>query len=356
MWREAIVAFVVAGIGAPAVATVLWRIKLFDRPNHRSSHRTPTPRGGGLALVAGALAGAMVSTQLVGPPRTALILVTIGLGGLGLAEDLYGVATFTRLVAQLAMGLIVLPSLAYSMGGSGLWKIVFAAGVVAWLAAYVNAFNFMDGINGISAAQAFFAGTTWWVLGELQQVPEIAVIGAIAAAVALAFVPVNFPHAAVFLGDVGSYFLGGWLAVGVVLGLRADLAPIAVLAPIALYLADTSVTIVRRWRAGEAVFEAHRTHAYQRLVVAGWSHTRAVLVVSNAIVACAAIGLLTADSSGWVQAAGAVAIIAIVSGYVLLPEVVARSRVIDVTQPVPEITIDVTGADANTTTPTLEAH
>ncbi|MGE0878009.1 MAG: glycosyl transferase [Acidimicrobiia bacterium] len=284
----------------------------------------PTPRGGGLALVIGALAATVTSSHLVGPPRTALVLVTLGLGGLGFTEDLYGVPAKTRLLAQLGMGVVVLPSLAYSMGGSNLWQIVFAAGAVAWIAAYVNAFNFMDGINGISAAQAFFAGVAWWLIGERAGVGELAAIGAVAAGVALAFLPVNFPKAAVFLGDVGSYFLGGWLAVGVVLGIRAGVAPVGVLSPMALYLADTSVTIVQRYRRGEAILEAHRSHAYQRLVALGWSHMHAVLVVSAGIVTCAAAGYWALDGGRGRHMMATAIIMAVVAVYLCLPADVAR--------------------------------
>ena len=93
-----------------------------------------------------------------------------------------------------------------------------------------------------------------------------------------------------FLGDSGSYFLGGWLAVLVVVGLRADLPAEAVVAPLVIYLADTGTTLIRRIRQGERWWEPHRSHAYQRLVIAGWSHRRTTVLVTVAGLACAALG------------------------------------------------------------------
>ena len=122
--------------------------------------------------------------------------------------------------------------------------------VVVFIVGYVNAFNFMDGINGISAAQTIVAGVFWWALGSGEQLDGLSTGSAIVVGATLAFVPFNFPKARVFLGDVGSYFLGAWLAVLAVMALRADVTPEAVLAPLGIYLADTGATIARRVRRG----------------------------------------------------------------------------------------------------------
>src|SRR5690606_15026464 len=87
--------------------------------------------------------------------------------------------------------------------------VALAGAAAVWIVAYVNAFNFMDGINGISVAQAAVAGTAWALVGWWQDLPLVTAAGSIVAAAAVAFAPFNFPRARVFLGDAGSYFLGG---------------------------------------------------------------------------------------------------------------------------------------------------
>src|SRR5207244_9022591 len=103
-----------------------------------------------------------------------------------------------------------LPWLLTGMTSSLLWRLVFGLGVLIWVVAYTNAFNFMDGINGISAAQVIVAGGYFGIVGTQRHVPLLAAGGFVAAGAAAAFLPFNFPKATVFLGDVGSYFLGAW--------------------------------------------------------------------------------------------------------------------------------------------------
>jgi UDP-GlcNAc:undecaprenyl-phosphate/decaprenyl-phosphate GlcNAc-1-phosphate transferase len=286
---RALVAFGLTLTLCPVVITGLRRRGVLDTPNARSSHDTPTPRGGGLAVAAGALVAVSLSPASAAW-RTPLILASVGFGLLGLTDDLRPVAPFMRLGAQVAIAAASLPLLLRDMTGSTTWRLVFACGVVLWLVSYVNAFNFMDGINGISATHAIIAGVAWWAIGQIEQVAPLARGGAIIAAAAAGFLPFNFPRARIFLGDVGSYFIGAWLAVLVVIGLRAGIPAEAVLAPLTPYLADTFLTLVRRLRRGEALHEAHAEHVYQRLVKQGWSHSATTLYVSAVTVACGVVG------------------------------------------------------------------
>ena len=133
--------------------------------------------------------------------------------------------------------------------GSVVWQGAVVAGTVLWLVAYTNGFNFMDGIDGISVAQATVAGIVWYVLGRSEHVSSLAVGGAIVAGAVIGFAPFNLLRARMFLGDVGSYFLGAWLAALAVLGLRAGIAPEAVLAPLS---PCTWPTPASPWCAGSA--------------------------------------------------------------------------------------------------------
>jgi UDP-N-acetylmuramyl pentapeptide phosphotransferase/UDP-N-acetylglucosamine-1-phosphate transferase len=311
----------------PVVMVVLRRLRALDQPGDRSSHRHPTIRGGGVAPAVAAIAVVVYSNDLTGGPLVALLVAAVAFGLLGLIEDLRGVPALTRLGGQLAIAGCVLPWLLVDLSGSLVWQLVFGAGVVLWLTSYVNAFNFMDGINGISVAQVVVAGTTWWAVGEWQGVDGVAAAGLIGALAALGFLPFNFPRARLFLGDVGSYFFGAWLAVLAVVGLRAGIAFEAMFAPLALYLADTGATLVRRMRRRETWHEPHRDHAYQHLHHdLGWSHVRTTGVVGVVMAACSVLGAVSETGSLGLRVAADVLLASLVTGYLLLPAMLGRLR------------------------------
>jgi UDP-GlcNAc:undecaprenyl-phosphate/decaprenyl-phosphate GlcNAc-1-phosphate transferase len=191
----------------------------------------------------------------------------------------------------------------------------------------VNAFNFMDGINGISGLHAAAIGLTWMVGGLLLSEPLAVLLGSVAAAAALAFLPFNLPDARAFLGDVGSYFFGGWLAISAVL-LLGQLPLLLVVLPLLPYVADTAWTLVRRVRRGETWHEAHREHVYQRLVQAGWSHMRTSALVGALTLWCGAAGLVAAPASARLAIIAVVAAGAACVLYLALPRIVTGSEVV----------------------------
>jgi UDP-N-acetylmuramyl pentapeptide phosphotransferase/UDP-N-acetylglucosamine-1-phosphate transferase len=194
---------------------------------------------------------------------------------------------------------------------------------VAWLVASVNAWNFMDGIDGLAGGTAVVAGVAWWRIGDVHGARPVAVAGIVLAAAALGFLPLNFPRARVFLGDVGSYYLGALAAAIVVLGVRHDVTPEAMVAPLAVFLADTASTLVRRAGRRERLFDAHREHAYQRLVIAGWSHVRTTAFALAITAACAVAGAATTASTG-ARVVGDVVVVALLGAYLVTPALVAR--------------------------------
>jgi UDP-GlcNAc:undecaprenyl-phosphate GlcNAc-1-phosphate transferase len=127
-----------------------------------------------------------------------------------------------------------------------------------------------------------------------------------------------------FLGDVGSYALGAWIAVLVVLALRAEVSPVATLAPVSIALADTATVIIRRARHGEHIFEAHQSHAYQRLVASGWSHTTTTAFVGLMVLCCSAIGVATIDAGVAARLAAGLAVLLVDAIYVCLPGLLER--------------------------------
>jgi UDP-N-acetylmuramyl pentapeptide phosphotransferase/UDP-N-acetylglucosamine-1-phosphate transferase len=152
------------------------------------------------------------------------------------------------------------------------------------------------------------------------------VAGGIVAVGTLAFAPFNFPKARLFLGDVGSYFLGGWLGVLAILCLRAGAPLEAALAPFAIYLADAGTTLVKRIRQRRPLHQSHREHAYQRLVIAGWSHAQVTVAAFAAIALCSVLGLASLRDNIPVRAVADGAALAVTAGYLALPAVVERSR------------------------------
>lgn len=284
----ALLGFLLTAAACPLVLRAI-RHRIIDHPNDRSSHVAATPRGGGLAVMIGAVVAISV-TPGGSSWRAPLLIVAAGFGALGLIDDLRTLSALSRLAGQALIAGVALPLLLDHLTGPFLWRLVFAFGVMLWLVSYVNAFNFMDGINGISVAQAVVAGAAWAQMGTTEHVHFLVSGGLVVAACAAAFAPFNYPRARMFLGDVGSYFFGGWLAVLVVVGLRSGLPVEAVVAPVSVALVDTLSTILRRARRGESLHVAHRDHVYQRLVRAGWSHTRTTAFVAGVLIVASVAG------------------------------------------------------------------
>lgn len=321
---DAGLALAVGLVAAPVVLWTLHRAAVLDVPNARSSHDAATPRAGGLApAVACTLAG-VASSGLSGASRAAVLFVAVCMGLIGFVDDLRQLSPFLRLAGQLSVASLAIVWLAQDLDGSTVRHVVAGVAVVLWLVGYVNAFNFMDGINGLAVAQTGVAGVAWWAVGVNQHVPALAVAGLVAAAAAASFAPFNVPHAAMFLGDVGSYFLGGWLAATAIVGIHAGIPAEAMLAPLALYAADTSVTLVRRIRRREVWYEPHRDHTYQRVVKAGWSHGRTSLVVGMVMAAISALGALSLTGSTGLRVVGDTLVIGALATYLAMPWLLGR--------------------------------
>jgi len=244
------------------------RRNLIDLPNHRSSHSQPTPRGGGVALVAAFYVGLLGSWQLgIVTTHTLLVLLCgLPIAVISYIDDLYTLGARIRLAIQLLCAgtfLALLPSLpplvilGYTLPVGSAFAI-YLFGMV-WM---TNLYNFMDGIDGIAASQAIAAGILWAaVLPDSAMMPPL-----LLAAAALGFLKYNFPPARIFMGDVGSAFCGFIIAAMALVQSRETvlLAPFWLI-PMAPFIADATVTLFTRMLRGQRVSEAHRTHAYQRL-------------------------------------------------------------------------------------------
>jgi UDP-N-acetylmuramyl pentapeptide phosphotransferase/UDP-N-acetylglucosamine-1-phosphate transferase len=193
-----------------------------------------------------------------------------------------------------------------------------------WFTAFVNVFNFMDGVNGISGAHALIAGAVYALLGWWQQDRFLIPAGAAVAVAALAFLPWNIGQAKVFLGDSGSYALGAALAFLAAYALIRGVPAEAVLGPLALYLADTAWTLQRRIRAGERWLQPHRTHIYQRWCDAGWSHQRVTLTAAAVTALLSLLGAVSLTGDPALRAAADLTAAAVVVVYLRSPVLLAR--------------------------------
>lgn len=281
-----------------AVLLHLRRRSVLDRPNERSSHVVPTPRGGGIAIMAVLLPfwAAIACFGAAPPGILAVAAAAAGLAAVSFFDDLKGLPAGLRFLVQLAAvaaGLAVLPGAGSVFQGLlPPWMDLMATGLLwVW---FVNLFNFMDGIDGIAGTEAAFLGGGVALLGLLGGTGSDVWLGAGIAAAALGFLRWNWHPAKLFMGDVGSIPLGyllGFLLLA--LAARGEWAA-ALLLPL-YYLADATWTLLRRLCRGEKVWQAHREHFYQRAVQAGRSHDAVV----RRIAAANAALLLMAVAARW---------------------------------------------------------
>jgi Fuc2NAc and GlcNAc transferase len=276
------------------------RRAIVDVPNSRSLHDRPVPRGGGLAIVITFLTGMLLLT-LFGDVLASWTVAAIG-GGVPLAfigwlDDRRGVSRRTRALVHFAAaawalwwlgGLPAVTFGAVEIRLPVIGSLLAAVGIVWW----INLYNFMDGIDGLAGGQAVTVAAAAGVLILLGGVgPDAAAPAFLLAGAAAGFLALNWSPARIFMGDVGSGFLGFAFATLAIATENAGALPLLVwLLLSGVFLFDSTVTLLRRALRGERWYEAHRTHAYQRLVAAGHSHatvTIGVLVI-NAVLVIAA--------------------------------------------------------------------
>jgi UDP-N-acetylmuramyl pentapeptide phosphotransferase/UDP-N-acetylglucosamine-1-phosphate transferase len=297
------------------VRAALIRKGVYDAPNARSSHDVVKPRGGGLAILAVLLPGWLAAGWATGGPLAALPLagLTAGLAALSFVDDVRGLSPAVRFPAQLAavaLGLWALGPAPVFQGWLPGWLDVTLAGL-AWLW-FVNLYNFMDGIDGITGVETLALGLGLGLVGLLDA-ERMLVAGDLLpwllAGAAAGFLAWNWAPSRIFLGDVGSVPLGFLLGALLLDAAAAGQWAPALILP-AYYLVDATFTLLRRLARGEKVWHAHREHAYQRAVQAGLSHAAVAgrIAAANAVL----IGCALAAVHGWrlpaLVAAAAVAV------------------------------------------------
>ncbi len=287
--------------GSVFLTGLVRRIAVIDVPNERSSHSTPTPRGGGIGLVAMTIFGLVFSQQIWQLTSwSGLLFYLIGAALIAVVswfDDVKSLSAKVRFLAHFMAAGIVIAKWGYwehlnvpLLGNVYLGPLGLLLTLI-WIVGLTNAYNFMDGIDGIAGGQALIAGTGWAIIGWMIDDKFIFAIGGLLAASTLGFLFYNWSPAKIFMGDVGSTFLGFSFAVVPVMATRSastirNFIPLVGFLLIWPFVLDTGFTLLRRLSKGENIFQAHRTHIYQRLAIAGYSHQ----IVSLLYIGLALIG------------------------------------------------------------------
>jgi UDP-N-acetylmuramyl pentapeptide phosphotransferase/UDP-N-acetylglucosamine-1-phosphate transferase len=287
LWTWPVLAAALSAALAELSIRYAHRRNLIDQPGHRRSHTQPTPRGGGIGIVVAMAFALIVSRLAVADSNRVLLAATVvGLllvAFIGWWDDHRPLPAWPKLVVHLLAAALYVGMMLeeitrangrgfegielFIVSGAGLCLI----GLITWS---INLHNFMDGINGLLALQSVFVFGALGLLGTAQ--PEFRFGWLAMAAAALAFVPFNFPHARVFMGDVASGGLGfAFVASLIPAGYPTEIFGLWVILDSA-FLIDTAATLLVRVMYGRRWYSAHREHLYQWLVRCGFSHARVV--------------------------------------------------------------------------------
>ncbi len=295
---------------------------LMDKPNERSLHHKPTPRTGGLAILASLVVGLIVMWALqkmaepgfTGPLADGseqtltmawITALVVAFCAVSLWDDWVGLSPAKRFVLHFAGALgfamgagwvvttVSLPSI--GVMPLGLLALPLTVLAIMWM---TNLYNFMDGMDGFAGGMtlvgySFIAYISWsashhWLF-------SLSIMVAMGAA---GFLVYNFPPACIFMGDVGSisigFLTGAVSLIGINEGVWDIWVPILIFSP---FIVDATVTLIRRLKKGKKIWRAHREHFYQRLVLAGWGHKKTVLVEYCLMIACGSIALIYLGAS-----------------------------------------------------------
>lgn len=271
------------------------KLHILDHPGARSLHKRPTPRSGGVAMLA-----AIVSAGLVIGVSYAALTDFFWLGScilvlavVSFLDDIYGLEVAERLFAQLAVACLLLMDgfILYSLQWPGVvwhWSpwigVGFSLLFILWM---INLYNFMDGMDGFAAGMAIIGFGFFAVLGALAGNLLFVGLSLAVAAAGAGFLLFNFPPARIFMGDVGSSLLGLLVAAFSLWGAQDGIFPFwAALLVFSPFIVDATLTLGRRVARGERFWQPHKTHYYQRLVQIGWGHRKTVLWGYVLMLAC----------------------------------------------------------------------
>ena len=309
----ALVAFVVAWWITKRLCSPKSFLSILAHPNERTLHAMPTPQTGGLAVIGSVVIGLILVASLLAitQPSKAVLPKGVASGSLWIVlsmllvfvvsfiDDCIGLPASLRLSVQAAAACIVIAGVGLTVsaipipGGPtihlGLAAVPVSALLLVWMA---NLYNFMDGMDGFAGGMTFWGFGFLAYLGWQAQFPVMLIISTFVSMGALGFLMHNFPPARIFMGDAGSITLGFLAGTLMILGVRDRLfeiwVPIMIFSP---FIVDATITLVKRVLRGKRIWEAHRDHYYQRVVLSGWSHRRTVLAEYGVMILCGGLAV-----------------------------------------------------------------
>jgi UDP-N-acetylmuramyl pentapeptide phosphotransferase/UDP-N-acetylglucosamine-1-phosphate transferase len=324
-WLPAILAFLLpllaTALGVRLLLPWLKARAVLDRPNERSSHTQPTPRGGGIVVVGVLVVAFWVIQIATGAPLWRLAVLTGAvaiLAAVSWLDDRRGAGFGLRLAAQFV-------AVVAGLFAIGIEPLAARLGVPAWLLGlplalawmwFVNLYNFMDGIDGITGVETACIGVGLVALAvvTLGSVAGQALAGLALAGAAIGFLVWNWHPARIFLGDVGSvplgYIVGGLLIQAMIAGHWAA----ALILPL-YYLADATIILFARAYGGLKPWEAHKTHFYQRAHQGGLSHAHVSLCIGLVDIVLIALAAAAGLGWSWLALALAAAAVALLLAY-----------------------------------------
>lgn len=281
------VAFLMTFVICRLVIYAANRKQWLDHPNDRSSHQHPTPTGGGIGIVIGFAVCLLAGSGSANPGfnQFLILLPALLVAGIGLADDFYSLGIWSRMGIQLLAVLMALamfglpavplPTMTFIPG-----PLTFALATLAFIW-FINLFNFMDGIDGLAAAQTLFFCLALYVICLSGITADLGYFVLLLTAAVAGFFVLNLAPARIFMGDVGSNFLGfmlGVISLAVTLTGLTSVWTCLILAGV--FIVDATMTLISRWRRGEKWYFAHRDHAYQRATDRLNSHGKVVALVT----------------------------------------------------------------------------
>lgn len=296
---------------------IAWR--LADHPNERSLHVNPTPRVGGLGVLAGALPVAWLHAS---PGTMTLIVLALALAVISALDDVRSLPIEVRLPAHATAAIIAMLVLAAPAPGQAHWPALWLLAALFAIAWMTNLFNFMDGADGLAGGMAIIGFGALALASHAAGETVLAWIAGAIASACCGFLLHNFPPARVFLGDAGSIPLGFLAGALGVVGIRVAAwpwwFPLLVFSP---FIVDATFTVLRRMLRGEAVWRAHRGHLYQRVALAGMPRQQLALCAYALMLAAAGSALVALRQDDMVRCAIIFGWLAI---YAMLVTLIAR--------------------------------
>jgi UDP-N-acetylmuramyl pentapeptide phosphotransferase/UDP-N-acetylglucosamine-1-phosphate transferase len=318
-----IFAFVVAWWLTNCLCSPKSFLSILAHPNERTLHSMATPQTGGLAIISSVVVALVAAASVLAIAQPSKPVLPKGLASgsvwivvsmllifvVSFIDDCVGLPAVLRLSVQAVSAFIIIGGVGLTLssipipGGPnillGLAAIPVSVLVLLWMA---NLYNFMDGMDGFAGGMTFFGFGFLAYFGWQANFPVMFIIATFVAMGALGFLTHNFPPARIFMGDAGSITLGFLAGTLMILGVRDGIfelwVPLMIFSP---FIVDATVTLTRRILRRQKIWEAHREHYYQRLVLIGWSHRRTVLAEYGVMILCGGLAVLYHHSTDKVR-------------------------------------------------------